>query len=299
MGRLMPRMMFATVLAATALTTHAAQPGEWTILSTYVSGDYGTDTVTDTQAMTLRYAVGSDLQLRVELPYVRTLFSYGVVNTGVGTVPLGPGGENTRRNGGGNGGGPTGPGGSGVSAAVLALVAENEYTSGIGDLRVGLSKRLVGGGVKLYRFDAGLEVKIPTADEMEGRGTGEADYRVGLAWDYRFWSATVFAGGGWNRLGDPWWGDLNDVLDLYAGIESDPIARERLRMSGWVAGHQETIDGQGNLLTAGVGLRTTGKVRWYAQIVAGLSDASPDVAAQFGLSFGFDSPGNLRWRGRQ
>lgn len=249
--------------------------------------------------MTLRYTVGSDLQFRIELPFVRTEFSYGVVNTGVGTVPLGPEDEDSRRQGHGSAGDPTGPGGSGASAAVLALVAENENTAGIGDVRIGLSRRLTGGGVKLYRFDAGLEVKIPTADETEGLGTGEADYRVGLAWDYRFWSATLFAGGGWNRLGDPWWGDLNDVMDLYAGIEGDPVARERLMLSGWITGHQETIDGLGEQLTAGVGLRTTGKIRWYARVVAGLSDASPDLAAQFGVSFGFDSPGKLRWRGLQ
>ena len=282
--------MFAAVLVFTALPAYAASPGEWTFLSTYVSGDYGTDTVTDTQAMTLRYTRGDKLQFRIELPFVQSEFSYGVVNTGVGPVPLGPEGEESRRQGHGGSGGP---------AAVLAAVTENQITRGVGDARLGISRRLSGGGVQLHRFNAGFEVKIPTADETEGLGTGEADYRLGLAWDYRFWSATVFAGGGWNRLGDPWWGDLNDVLDLYAGIEGDPIARQRLMLSGWFSGHQETIDGQGNRLTAGVGLRTTGKVRWFAQVVAGLSDASPDVAAQFGLSFGFDSPGNLRWRGRQ
>ncbi len=300
MRRLILIMMFVPVVAATAVVpAHSAMPGEWTLSSSYISGDYGTDTVTDTQTMSLRYTVGSDLQFRIYLPMVRTEFSYGVVNTGVGTIPLAPEEEETRRQGNGSGGDPTGPGEMPLSAAVLAAVAESENTSGIGDLRIGLSKRLSGGGVKLYRVDAGLEVKVPTADETEGLGTGEADYRIGLAWDYRFWSAKVFAGGGWNRLGDPWWGELNDVLDIYAGIEGDPVAGGRLKLSGWISGNQETMDGIGEQISAGAGLVTTGRVRWYADVVMGLSDASPDLTARFGLSFGFDSPGNPRWRGTQ
>ncbi len=290
-------MFIAIVAVVTMVPVHAAESGEWTLLSSYVSGDYGTDTVSDTGSMTVRYAVGSNLQFSIDLPFVSTEFSYGVVNTGVGTIPLGPDEEDSRRQGNGNVNEPSGPGESGFSPAVLAAVTESENTSGIGDVRVRLYKKLGGGGVKLYRFDAGLEVKVPTADETAGLGTGEADYRLGLAWDYRLWSAKVFAGGGYNLLGDPWWGDLNDVLDVYAGIEGDPIAGERLMFSGWVSGNQETLDGIGQQIAAGVGLRTTGRVRWYADVIKGLSDASPDLTARVGVSFGLDSSGDPQWRG--
>jgi hypothetical protein len=67
--------------------------------------------------------------------------------------------------------------------------------------------------------------------------------------------------------------------------------------SGWVLGNQETLDGIGGQLAAGVGMRTTGRVRWYADVIKGLSDASPDLTARLGVSFGFDSSGDPHWRG--
>jgi len=79
----------------------------------------------------------------------------------------------------------------------------------------------------LFRLDTSLEVKIPTASVEEYLGTGEWDYRIGFAGEYRFWSATTYGGVGWNRLGDPAWIDFNDVIDVVAGVDSDPLIRGR------------------------------------------------------------------------
>ncbi|NIP94556.1 MAG: hypothetical protein GWO24_14365, partial [Akkermansiaceae bacterium] len=48
--------------------------------------------------------------------------------------------------------------------------------SGAGDVWVSGFYRLAGGGARVYSVDAGLEIKVPTAEEGE-LGTGEWDYR--------------------------------------------------------------------------------------------------------------------------
>ncbi|MBD3868394.1 MAG: hypothetical protein IFK94_09740 [Acidobacteria bacterium] len=286
-GCLIIAILFLSVGAAGA----GDRPGEWTLLTTYSSGDFGTDTVVDSSSMIVRYAIGNRWRLQVDLPMIRSEFAYGVVNTGAGPAPIGPEEEMRRR-----GSGPGSGQGSGGSLPVMAAVYESDtgWNQGVGDVRIGLSRRLAGGGVRLFRFDAELNTKLPTAEEADGLGTGETDVRLGLAGDYKFWSATMFAGAGFNRLGDPWWGELNDVVDLYAGIESDPIAGGRLILSGWVSALQEVVDGAGDLASVGAGLRTTGKYRWYAQVATGVRDASPDTAVLVGLAFGTD--GGERFR---
>ena len=172
----------------------------------------------------------------------------------------------------------------------------DDTASGIGDIRVALSRRLFGGGVKVFRMDAELEVKLPTADDDNGMGTGETDYRIGFWGGYRFWSSSLYARAGWNRLGDPWWGDLKNVIDVQLGMESDPVAADRLILAGWIAAAQEAVEGQGEAFNFGASLRTTGRYRWYGRVLVGLGDASPDFSVAIGLSIGRHTPGRL-WLG--
>jgi hypothetical protein len=184
--------------------------------------------------------------------------------------------------------------GGGMDGGAMGGMSDAGWTGGLGDLQLALYRQLGGGGVSLFRFDAGLEVKLPTADEEEGLGTGEADYRLGLTGDYRFWSSTLFGGVGWNYLGDPWWGEMNDVLDLYLGLESDPLAGERLILSGWVSLLQEAVEGTGGVANLGASIRGTGRYRWYGQLLAGVGRASPTVGLALGTSFGRSSAGAFR-----
>jgi hypothetical protein len=269
--------------------------GELTLFGAAASGDYGTDFETGSEWLTLRYVGGDDLQIRADLSMVRveTLSTVGL--TGLGPTATGTHVRQGGRNGqGGNGEGSqngsqpgTGPGADAVSMDTLT----RDRTTGLGDLFVGLSKRVAGGGVRLFRLDTSLEVKIPTASEEDYLGTGEWDYRIGLAGEYRFWSATTFGGVGWNRLGDPDWIEFNDVLDVLAGVDSDPLLGERLIVSGWVEAWQEAVDGTGHRAALGVGLQSTGRVRWRLQLRTGLTDAAPDLGVLFGVSFGVAPPG--------
>ena len=264
--------------------------GEISVLGAAATGDYGTGLDSDTQWLTMRYVTGDDLQFRAGLSMVRVGSLSGVSFTGLGPTSMGGNGSQSRHDQGGSGSlGGMSPSLDGSTTA--PTVFEESQTTGLGDLYLAISKRVLGGGVRLFRFDANFEVKVPTANETANLGTGEWDYRLGLAGDYRFWSMTTYGGVGWNKLGDPVWVDFNDVLDAYVGIESNPIARERLIISGWVEGWQEAIDSIGDRAALGVGLRTTGKVRWRLQLRTGLTEATADLAVLFGLSFGVSPPG--------
>lgn len=296
--------LLAVAFAAVESPARAEMLGEWTLLTSWATGDYGTDDPSDTWSADLQYILGDKWQLRVGVPYLVMDTSYGTVRTGAGTVPVGDEGEGRRRGGGdgtgeggGGGGGQGGGGGGGDGSGTGECpLPYDETADGIGDLRVALSRRLVGGGVKVFRLDAEAEVKVPTADEDSGMGTGEFDYRLGLWCGYRFWSSTLYARAGWNRLGDPWWGDLNDIVDVYLGLESDPLAAERLILSGWFSAAQEAVDDTGETFAIGTSLRTTGRYRWYGRVLVGLGDASPDVSIAIGLSVGRHVPGRI-WMG--
>jgi hypothetical protein len=169
------------------------------------------------------------------------------------------------------------------------MTGDERWVSGLGDLRLAASRRVVGGGAKVYRLDAGVEAKAPLADEEEGLGSGEWDARLGLSGEYRFWLARGFAGVGWNHLGDPAWVELQDVPDAYIGAESDPLGG-RIILSGWLEGNPEVVEGAGSRAALGVGLRTLGRARWRLSAIVGLTDAARDFMLVVGASFGVTTP---------
>jgi len=288
----MARTLGATILLA--LTCFMAPPtaaglgrGELTLFGAAGTGDYGTGIDTNAQSFTVRYVTGDDFQLRVDLSMVRFETSALIGVTSLGPTSTGEHhwqGPHERDS------AASTSSGAGAQPPQATVVAPVE-ASGLGDAYLEASKRLVGGGVRLFRFDANLGVKLPTADEGQNLGTGEWDYRIGFAGEYRFWSATAYGGLGWNKLGDPPWVDFNDVLDVFVGVDSDPVANERLILSGWLEGWQEAVESTGHRAALGFGLQTTGRVRFRFQVRAGLTVASPDVGVLFGVSFGISPPG--------
>jgi len=270
-----------------------AAGGEISVFGTYLSGDYGEELSNSEQALTLRFLTGSDLQFRADVSFLRVETNLGTIRTGMGPVPGGSGGPGDGEGGngtsGGNGmgiGSPAAQQGGGPPAA-----DETGWNTGVGDVRVGLGKRLLGGGAKLFRSDAVAEVKAPTADADSGLGTGEWDARLGLTGEYRFWSATAFGGATWNWLGDPEWIELKDALDLFAGAESEPLAGERLILSGWIEAHQEVVEGAGARGAIGLGLRSARGTRWRVTAAADVLGEYRQVYVLVGLSFGVSSAG--------
>jgi len=278
--------------------------GELFILAGMAQGAYGTDSDSDVQATRLSFITGDTLQLRADLGVLRVQQD-GLLVSPVGPIPSkprGPQGSIGQLSGQmapqaqGDSGQGSGQGtGSGSSPTASEdpleppIVEESEWQSGLGDFRLAASHRLLGGGAKVFRLDLGVQVKAPTADPDKGLGTGEWDSYVGITSEYRFWTATGFGGFGWNYLGDPEWAELNDVVEGYLGMESEPLA-DRWIVSGWIEGNPEVIEGLGSRAALGFGLRTVGKLRWRLLATIGLTEAAQDLSLLFGTSFGVATP---------
>jgi len=237
-----------------------------------------------------RLAWGDRLQLRAEIAWLDAEGEGGLAPPGLGPVaPV--------RRGKGPGGNGSGPGSQAAGSTLGAQTGEATEPAaspaevrGWGDLRLAAAYRVAGGGARLYRIDLGAAVKLPTADEEEGLGSGELDARLGLSGEYRFWSLTLFGGAGFNHFGEPDGAAFDDVVDAYVGVESQAIA-DRFLLSGWLEGHPEVVEGGGAYSALGVGLRTLGSVRFELQGRAGLGDAEGDWSLSFGVSFGLRPPG--------
>ena len=261
----------ACLILLAVLIPGSAWGAELSLFGGFTSGDYGTGVETESQATVLRFFAGDRFQTRIEASMLRVKTTETIVRTGVGSIPAGSGRGR----------------GSGSSSTDVETV--DAWSTGLGDVRLGGYFRLLGGGVKIFRLDTGLELKAPTADEEEYLGTGEWDYRAVLSGEYRFWTASVFGTVGWNMLGDPAWAELNDVFDMIVGVDSEPIL-DRLIVSGWLEGSQEVIDGTGNRSAIGIGLRSTGRWRWRVLATAGLSGAAEDFGVAVGMSVGVEPP---------
>jgi hypothetical protein len=278
--------LLATFVALSA--SGAVGDGELTVAGATVSGDFGTGTEIDSQRLTVRYVTGNDWQFYTALSVIRVETSPEVTYTGLGPTSMGANGRQGRQ---GNSGSSEEIASPSLVDTTAPTMLHDRSKSGLGDLRLALSRRIFGGGARVFRSDASIEVKAPTANEEENLGTGEWDYRVGWAAEYRFWPCTAFGGLGWNKLGDPAWVDFNDVFDAYVGMDSNPVAGERLIVSGWLEGWQEAVAAAGSRAALGLGLRTTGKTRWRLQVRTGLTDASEDVDVILGFSFGVSPHG--------
>ena len=281
-----------------------AAGGEVSLYGGMASGTYGTGLDSDVATTRIVYNTGDKYQFKIDAGWIRVESPYGVLPGAAGPLPM------QRRQGDdttGNGRelldfGPT----AGITGNLFSQAWVGEQpeapaaypplsepeaisASGVGDVYLAFSRRFVGGGAKVFRMDGGVEVKAPIADADEGLGTGEWDTRVGLSSEYRFWSATGFAGLGWSYLGDPSWVELNNVVDAYAGIESNPLGG-RVILSGWLAGNPEVVAGVGSRSIVGMGFRTTGQWRFRLQATAGLTDGSEDFSVLFALSHGVQTP---------
>jgi hypothetical protein len=216
----------------------------------YSAGDYGTGSDTDIAmlAATGRYEAGPWVY-KATLPYLEVTGESAVV-PGVGRVNRGSGRRRTE---------------SGLGDIVLSATYAAYYDRAS---RLGL--------------DLTGKLKLPTADETRGLGTGEADFSF-LADAYQaFDRVTGFAGVGYHLLGDPPGLPLNNVLSANVGASYKIDERDSAGAS--LEGRQRAAPG-GAPQRELMGFFTRKLDRfWKGQAygLIGLADGSPDWG--FGLS---------------
>lgn len=257
------------VLAAGA--AHAADGFSLGVGVDYSSGDYGTETTTKILSVPVgaKYATG-DWLFRASLPWIRVDSDANVL-PGLGVVdnlnPVGRG----RGNGNGGGGDPTAP--------------TTGTTSGIGDLRLAATYAIPMEGA--WGVDLTGNVKIATADEDKGLGTGANDY--GAAVDvYRSVGelTTVFGGVGYTMLGDSDYIEVDSVLNGNVGFSrkfgnnSAGLVYDYRQPTSEDADDRSEITGFFSFPAS-----DTSRVQLYA--LTGLTEGSPDWGAGLNFTAGF------------
>ena len=157
--------------------------------------------------------------------------------------------------------------------------------SGVGDVILRGGRVIVPQGGSGFSLDGSLALKIPTADESRGLGTGKTDYGAFLIAHQRAGSVKFSLLGGYIKVGDPPGTDYNDILLYSLGVSKLFGTRG---VYAAIEGRRASIPGAMNPREVSVGYFEAFSARWALKghAFAGLNDGGPD----FGLGFGL-----VRW----
>ena len=244
-------MIACVVLAAAADGAALAAQEDVLTLSAgadFTSGDYGKSESTEVLALQLaaKYETGR-WTYRLSLPWLRISGPSNVIGAGAEGVVL-PGQAGDRRT-----------------------------VSGLGDLVAGASYNLIGGRAAPFHLDAGAKLKLGTADEAKGLGTGENDFSLQVDVFKPIGNFMPFA-----TLGHRWYGDpqafaLENALYGSLGAAYVESAASTVGMS--YDFRQRIVAGGARVSEVSLFLLQRLERRWKLQMyfVKGLADASPDA----------------------
>jgi len=174
--------------------------------------------------------------------------------------------------------GPSNVIGGGADRVVLPGASTGRRTeSGLGDIVLSGFYNLMDerkGGLGL---DLGGKIKLPTADEQKGLGTGELDYAVQLDFFKPFDATTLFGSIGYRIYGDPPGQTLRDVP--YAAIGASYRMSQQASVGVAYDYRPRIVDGGGKVSEATLFWSNRLSPQWKLQVygVVGFADASPDA----------------------
>ena len=244
-----------TALAAGALLALAAQAQDSPLTLGaglhYSEGDYGTGSTTriTSLAATARYEQGQ-WTYRATVPYLRIEGNSSVI-PGVGAV---------------RGGGST-----------------RSTESGLGDIVLGATYNAYYNPASTLGVDLTGKLKLPTADENKGLGTGEADFAFLLDLYKTFERITAFGGVGFHVLGDAPGLPLDNVWSANLGASYTINERDSAGLS--LDGRERAAPGSERQRELTAFFTRKLDRLWKAQVygLIGFADGSPDWGA--GLTF--------------
>jgi hypothetical protein len=256
----MKRHFRAVILAAAsaAAPLGAAAEGDLGVSlgAEYTTGDYGTgaDTTIWYFPFTFRYEA-KDITLSVTVPYL-IVEGPGNVIPAIGDAPR-----------------HMSPGMGAMQVVRPGPVGPVRRESGLGDVVLSGSLRLVAETPARPRVDLTGKIKLATADEAKNLGTGENDYAVQVDLE----KGSFFGYLGYRVYGDPPGIDLDNAVYGLVGL-SQPLAADTRAGVALYAQQAAAAAGVDDQLELGVFLSRRlgkdGRLRPY--VVFGLSDGSPD-----------------------
>jgi hypothetical protein len=149
--------------------------------------------------------------------------------------------------------------------------------SGLGDIVLSgfynvLDERKGGLGL-----DVGAKVKLPTADDQKGLGTGELDYAAQMDFFKPFDATTLFGSIGYRVYGDPAGTTLKDVFYTSIGASYRMSSQQSVGVA--YDYRPAIVDGGGKVSEATLFWSNRLSPQWKLQVygVVGFADASPDA----------------------
>ncbi|ASK89007.1 DUF3187 family protein [Sphingorhabdus sp. SMR4y] len=154
---------------------------------------------------------------------------------------------------------------------------------GIGDLSLNAAYQLPVSGVNAT---VGASVKLPTASQEKGLGTGQVDYGVSGQLSKKMGAVVPFVGAGYTIVGEPDEFETRNRLSGTAG--SHVLLGESSALTASYSYEQSATTGIGDSqsLNMGFGTNLTRSVRIGVDGAVGLSDAAPDTRVGLKLRVG-------------
>jgi hypothetical protein len=253
--------MFAALLAVPFTATAVFAADAVTTLGAgaeYSSGKYGGTDKTEIfyLPLTAKYETGPWI-LRATVPYVRITGPGNVVGAGADRVTL-PGAPGPRRT-----------------------------DSGLGDIVASAFYNVMSERTGPFGVDLGAKVKLGTADEKKGLGTGKNDYSLQADLFKLFGSVTAFGSLGYRWYGDPAGVDLRNVPYGSVGASYRQSADTSFGLAYDYRPRITTGGSHVSEATAFVSQRVSRDVKLQLYAVKGFSKGSPDFGLGTVLNFGF------------
>ncbi len=175
-------------------------------------------------------------------------------------------------------------GGNPVRVSKAKTTAATSTESGLGDILVRGTYYLKEAGAGSFDLSLTGKLKLPTADEKRGLGTGEMDEGLGLEFAKKMaagWS--LLADGYYTIIGDPAGINFDNqvALDIgfYLPLEKKLAVTVLLETSNaLVSGNPSPLDLSGSLSYSADGLQV------FGGLLLGLSDGSPALGLSAGIS---------------
>lgn len=254
------RSLLVAAAAAGALVATPALANDDSSISVttgvdFSSGDYGTDSKTDILVVpfSVRYKTGN-LRLSATLPWLRIEGSSAIVGDGSGGVVVDPNAPRTTRDGLGD-----------VSLGAAYMIPEE--TLGFG-------------------LDLSARVKLPTASESKGLGTGKTDVSLGAEVSKTFGAITPFASVGYRMPGDPTGVNLNNAWNASAGA-SITMGKTILIASYDYRESTSALSDDSHELFGAVSVPLNEQLNFTLYGTGGLSDGAPDYGVGGMVTFKF------------
>ncbi len=231
------------------------------LLPAYFTGEFGSGIRTDITYIPLILTARTERQeFRLTVPFLSISTSEPVTFTG-GEVIGGP---------------PGGKGGRGSTTE-----------SGLGDVLVQEEVYFVEGSAVRPWISGIAYVKLPTADETKGLGTGQADYGPGAAIIQPLGRhLTLMADARYVFRGRPAGTDYRNTLWLSAGVQHRLSAVSSISL--FYDDRQSVLSTRENLRDVSLGYdrHLSGSVVFRSAVYAGLSNTAEDFGFSAGFSFG-------------